>query len=343
MKSPNKLMDHVKGVSESPLRMILFIVFIILMVCTISIYITVYNNEQNKVMMEKFRENESSREWDIVERVINKTDVGSRTMTNVTALKLERKLLEDYPDLSVLQDEFNDAQFTKKFHSILEGSLSETPGVYGSPYMTIVGTRSFILGEFSNRKGHILDFKNKDTIVPWKTMYDKTLRPELTEVAINRVLRNAEDLAFIQTRPLPDGSTIEAVNMKNLREIYLEHGINGLKSISLLAPAYITETGDIFGVKDKYYMQSNTNHKLIIIHVINLGNVVQEHEKIIHDARSQFEYMEQYMISDNTTRVIISMLWSFVLMVISIMLIMVYNTEDRRRKSLRKSNNIEKR
>ena len=56
-----------------------------------------------------------------------------------------------------------------------------------------------------------------------------------------------------------------------MHQLYDSYGIEAFKNIQFLAPAYITTTGDIFGMEDiDINGMSSNNHKIVVVQTFNL-------------------------------------------------------------------------
>ena len=63
---------------------------------------------------------------------------------------------------------------------------------------------------------------------------------------------------------------IDEMNYDNLKEVYVNEGLKGLKNYQFLVPIYITDTGDIFGNSDIIGGVPQNTHKFIIIQTYNI-------------------------------------------------------------------------
>lgn len=338
--SMSDFVNRIRKLVHSPLSMMLLLVLVIMSVSSLYLYITVYLNEKNIGVFDTFKSQEADREWDIVEGIILQNNTLARTSTRVSALELEQQLKNSYPDLGELKKEFDNGNLSNTFHTVLskqfdsERKLNET-----KPYLTVIGTRDYMIGSFGKTSDSIISgIKSESRLVPWQEIYQETDSPQITEESFKQVMKLSDKVTFIQTSRMKDGDFVREGTMDELHRIYEEHGISGLKNITLLSPAYITETGDIFGTRDHYYMQKNQNHKIIIIQFINLGELLADNKDIIIDASDRYEYMEQFMITDNTTRVLFAIIWVCIMFIVSMGLVMIYNIEGRKRRSLKGCN-----
>ena len=67
-----------------------------------------------------------------------------------------------------------------------------------------------------------------------------------------------------------DHMMISEVTYDNLKKVFMKEGLKGLRNYQFFAPAYITETGDIFGNKDIIAGVPQPTHKLVVIQFFNL-------------------------------------------------------------------------
>lgn len=119
-----------------------------------------------------------------------------------------------------------------------------------------------------------------------------------------------------------DHIKIEEADYDTLKNVYVKEGIEGFKNYQFLVPAYITDTGDIFGQQDIVKGKINKTYKFIIIQEFNLyTQFLKSHPEfseknnlkvITNDHITTLNYL--YILGIAIVIGIISMIFYFVLM-----------------------------
>ena len=91
-----------------------------------------------------------------------------------------------------------------------------------------------------------------------------------------------------------DHIMISEMTYTNLKKVYMKEGLKGLKNYQFFAPAYITETGDIFGNKDIVAGVPKSTHKLIVIQFFNLYDQLMHIDASFDDQNVYREIRTKY-------------------------------------------------
>lgn len=120
------------------------------------------------------------------------------------------------------------------------------------------------------------DFSS-DPVQHFSSYYDKCYNKALFKSATAK-LRSHSTSQLIAIEPFnylkgDDSSNhkmISEMTYENLKEVYVNEGLKGLKNYQFLVPIYITDTGDIFGNNDVVGGVPQNTHKFIIIQTFNV-------------------------------------------------------------------------
>lgn len=133
----------------------------------------------------------------------------------------------------------------------------------------IVMTQNGIFEDFNyERVSGVTDQEMRTWDVEVATAYNKELQKE----SIRRLLNHSDSIITTEkiNRLGENHIKIKSMDYDSLKEIFLKEGIEGLKNYQFINPAYITETGDIFGQDDILQGVKQPNHKIIIVQEFNL-------------------------------------------------------------------------
>lgn len=327
------LLQKFKALLSTPLQLIPIIVFCLVMAAALNIYVMKNKYDEVKDYSQNMEDTYVDKTWEEVEEVINTSYYSSKLNSKIIALRLENSIRMNYDDLNDLKVQFEEDSFTTEFHELLKDNLLKDDiqnKLKSEPYLTLLGTESHLISSFANDKYNSFRGLKDEPIVDWETFLNTLPNPELGITALEMVMNQSNDVIFTQSKVDSVGGTITTVDMSTLKNIYLTEGMEGLENFSLLAPSYITEEGDIFGNNDSTFMQKNKTHKIIVIQVVNLSDILDAHEKLFkqldlnHD--QQLKAIESFLIRE----VSLTAAWSVICFIISLILIGVHNAEVRR-------------
>jgi cell division protein FtsL len=323
------------AISRAPMNTIPLVVFVLLLTAAINIYITKLDTDQLNDHKDSVVQQEREQEWSEIELVINSSQIAARQNSKYLAQKIEVDLLRQYKDLDVLKQEFQHQQFDSKFYDVLEANLSQEDGapssIFPVPYRTFVGLEEGVIAFFSHKE---LTVPNPDNskLVPWESYISNSPNPELAQEAVNSVISRESNLVFSQTIESPNNGLEknDSMTMATLKKAYLKYGVDGLSYYNLLSPSYITETGDIFNTDDKTFMSSNENYKLIILQSINMGDILDKYKDVFFVHEKQSTENITFLSDFVSFKHINTVGWSFILFILSVWLINIFNFEKKR-------------
>ena len=125
---------------------------------------------------------------------------------------------------------------------------------------------------------------------------------ELEEESIHRLLTHSNSIiATENTNTLgKDHIKIDSMNYDSLKEVFVKEGIDGLKNYQFICPAYITETGDIFGQDDIVQGLRKPNHKIIVVQEFNLYDQLEKMGSALFDMEDHITYIrEEYSVTQS--------------------------------------------
>lgn len=321
--------EYFKGIKQFPVKLIPLAVCAMIFAASISIYVTVYNKNEMDAQIIRIEKDIRIMEWRVVKNIIEHEYSTAKRDSKINALEIEYSIRANYPNLSILEDQFAEGIYTEEFNNILGNVLNNNDDFRGN-YLALVGTRNHLITKFSNSRDNMLKGLDTEGIVPWATVASLNSNPKLTENAITAILDKSNDVVFTQSNPSISGNVekVENISILGIKQIYSMDGLAGLRDLSLLAPAYITDKGDIFGVDDSTFLKNNDNHKIIIINTIDLGNLIDNNMSLISQTTSTLDNLYNVTKDQGHRNILQSVLWVFIFFLLSILMMIVYNGES---------------
>lgn len=325
------MLKYFKGAINFPLKLIPLAVCATILAAALSIYITTYQTNELYEMNAKIETSKQDVEWSAIEDMLSKEYTIAKKDIKYVAVSLEQSLRTNYPNLDVLQEQFINEEYSdglnQIFRSILSDSYDETRET-----VTLIGTKDHVISMHSNTDKHILNGIDTSNNISWDEIAKITPNEKLTDHAIQSILKRDNKIIFTAT-DIETGEKNEWVShsgVHSLQMIYEREGIEGLRGLSLLAAAYISDNGDIFGTEDKTFLKNNDNHKLIIVKTINVGDLLDENKLHMGKIIDTITVLSDTANSQGERSVIQSITWSFTLFILSLFMIAVYNSEARK-------------
>lgn len=99
------------------------------------------------------------------------------------------------------------------------------------------------------------------------------LNEALVKDAYNKIKSHSTEIIAVEIYDLlnnPDHILVPEISYMSLKDVYLKEGIMGFKNYQFLIPAYITDTGDIFGQQDIVAGEPQDTYKYIVIQSVSL-------------------------------------------------------------------------
>lgn len=170
----------------------------------------------------------------------------------------------------------------------------------GSSYNGIfIASLEGILEDYSYTRSDGVDVRNWDHEI--SSAYNK----QLAEKAIDKLLQQHND-ELICSEPInriyksdTDHTIISDASYEDLRRVYMNEGIEGLKNYQFYAPAYITENGDIFGEEDIVNGIRQPNNKIIVVQEFNLYDQLEEHHPRIFEHDKVISIQNKFAVITN--------------------------------------------
>ena len=323
--------EYFKGILKYPVRIIPLAVCGMILTSALSIYITIFNMNQMDEKLSLLKKQRVDLEWEMIEDAITESYTIAKKDAKSLALESEYSLISSFSNLDELEKQFDTYSYSEEFNEVLKEVLYEDQSVEGS-FLTLVGTENHLVTMFSNNKEHFLKDLNSDTVVPWSKIIEMNINPKLAEDAINDIINRSDGVVFLQNSELPTNEmeTIYTSDMIELENLYRESGIKSLNSFTLLAAAYITDTGDIFGVDDNTMLRENKNHKIAIVKSVDIEDIVDANRAHINRTLDTIDSLYADVEEQGDRSTLQSVLWSFILFLLSLLMIAVYNSEEKK-------------
>lgn len=147
-----------------------------------------------------------------------------------------------------------------------------------------------------DRAGNSIPFRD------WAYELENCYNSDLEKDAINKLLNHSSDLIITEhvnylgksDSNYDTHKKIKSPSKEVLKEMYIEEGILGLRNYQFLTPAYITETGDIFGQPEISHGIAKETHTFIVVQEFNLYDQIKQNHPEMMDTSSLYEVETSY-------------------------------------------------
>lgn len=194
---------------------------------------------------------------------------------NNTANDIEEDI-KDNIDLNQLQLDMDNGIRNENLHEILRKNILH------KNLNNISNYRNGIFVADSNGVIEDLSYTRSSTngeSRSWDNEIKNAYNSALEKDAISKILNQSKDIIIAEHVDLLSNKSHNLINCgtkDELEKIYLKEGIEGLKNYQFLAPAYITDQGDIFGRPDISDGKRCENSKLIVIQEFNIYDQISK-------------------------------------------------------------------
>ena len=325
------MLKYFKGLMEFPLKFIPLAVCATILATALSIYITTYQTYDLREMTSRIRTDTQEIKWDAIEHMLQKEYLIAKKETETLAVTLEQALRSNYPNLDVLEEQFNNKVYSEELNQIFRSVITVSHDENRTS-LVMVGTRDHLISIHANTDRHLFSLIDTSKNISWLELASLTPNEVLTKNAIQSVLTRYNKIIFTASDPnvMHAARTRTVPSIDSLQMIYDQEGVEGLKGLTLLAPAYITKEGDIFGTDDRTFLKNNNNHKLIIVKTINVEELLDENKLFMDSITDTIKTLSDTANSQGERSVIQAISWSFTLFMLSLFMIAVYNSEARK-------------
>lgn len=305
-------MSLVSPIKVARLLMLLMLVPIIAIGTVL--YQSYSNVEYIKTMHENLNNELNNYGWLSVYSVLRSTQKLSEMQANDVKDELESKLLRAYAgNMEQLKVDLAGTE-NNKAYDIINDIITDKYILEKKEE-----NRMWIASQNGIIADHGLASSNKQDR-SWDSEIRSSLDSEMTKDAIRRLL-NQETAEPILIRIHGDPGESEKYatepNTDFLRDEFMRNGMYALRAYDMLVPAYITNTGDIFGVPDVTHNGiRNNNHKLIIVQQFNLYTAIEHYNDMTLFHQRMLE-LNNHNMKDNLNRIMINTVITCVIMTLA--------------------------
>jgi hypothetical protein len=262
-------------------------------------------------------------EWTYIKGVIQEDYYAAKTHVDHLSKDLKQDLINSYPDLNVLKDELENKKNNPRpyYLTVLKKRIDNDyfHGLKSDENDIVICDNSGILLDIS------LSTAPEKYPNEWDELYSRTLNPEITKKAVDMVLNKKENYAWWFFKPqnydkiIINVNDVDEPNLEALHQIFIKHGLEGLKYVKMIVPGYITETGDIFGLDDiDEYGIKTKNNKLVVLQTYSL---YQQLISFHSDNLKEYDVFREKITNDRRLSLVESAFSMVVVLVLVIILI----------------------
>lgn len=269
-----------------------------LILCTLSCGLYKYNMDQTIVSYNNYKDARRDAEWDVIEMYINEMYNNlEKELLDIT-VDLEISIISDYDNLDDLEKEFSKEDYSH-LYSIIEEKVKNT---YLTPVKNdnndlFVAVRDGIFMDYSiSQIPYYSDTKTED-FRTWEEYINSSINPTLTRKAVDLILNQSNDVIFNQ---IDGDQSFYSQQLKELKKIYKEKGLEELKNFVFLVPAYITDDGDILGNLDIMYGHKYNTYKIILVQEFNIYDQLKvSYPSLVDEDRYKYLDIQQEQLIEN--------------------------------------------
>lgn len=264
--------------------------------------------------------------WKDIEGVINLSTLAAKDNAKNVADNIVHRIEAEYPDSNELRDEFDSGNYNSpKFTKIILESIS-------GKYLFGIKSRSndiFVI----NKKGVLADM-NVEKFSQIQRGFDEEMNthfnPKLGFAALeNIILQKNDNLVFYEPNyPTSNGHRVVTYpSMEDLRQVFYNENLNGLKNYTFLVPVYITDNGDLFGNPDiDNDGHVNMTHKIIVVQRFNVYDIIQHSFDAQITTREQMYFNTVSQIKETKNFYTFAFVAMLLLDIIVLLFFLVYTT-----------------
>lgn len=267
--------------------------------------------------------------WDQLQQMIDIAEY----QTTLVAETLETEIRNDF-DLDQLKKDLDqqDPKTVNKLHSIIRNCITDV--YFGDTvhsnrnsmivlegYDTILEDRFIDPSSRESEKELILS--NPPKLSDYRAT---TFNPELFDSAMRKIRTHSDSPIALEPYNYieEDHAIITEMNFDNLKNVFVNEGLEGLRNYQFLVPVYITESGDIFGQSDTANGVPQINHKFTVMMTFNLYDQIMHIRPNFTDRTHEDDTIDRYDTIINALH-IVGIIISILIIVMVLYLVNLHN------------------
>jgi len=218
-------------------------------------------------------------QWQTIESIIIDNYNNAETFAGGIRSNIEVKILSSYQDKNKLQYDLENPNSNAQIYNILASEITGKylNNIHNDNNDPFVASREGVLSDLS------LNCSPEDTTFrTWDQEVAMHTNKSLANKAINSILLQSNKPIFWEFRKSNRLShiTIVEMDLKELKSVFMQEGLDGLETYEFLKPVYIQQHGDIFGAPDVNNIGIRyPNSKIIIIAGFNINDILSKYHK----------------------------------------------------------------
>ncbi len=253
-------------------------------------------------------------EWNAVEMIMSENTSRACMQISLVRNNVQKELLAQYDDMRELKEDLSSSNMSKA-HEIINNNIS---GIF----MNINSDDNRIIVANKNRiivdKSVVASIgKNSRT---WETELNSKSNEILSEQSLNLIMTKQIKYTFEESLSydkVEDSYTAIYPNTEYIRQDFLLNGLQSLKRYDILVPAYITDSGDIFGIPDVGSDGLRTdNDKIILIQKYNIYDAINMHHSCFENYEERIK-SAKIDLEGKVSDIMLKMILNCIIMVLS--------------------------
>lgn len=212
-------------------------------------------------------------------------------------LSLPKEQLKD------IQEDMSNDIHNPVLHKIINNNIKgkDFKGVNNSKNSMLAMTSNGVLEDFNYRRAETIS-QNSNTHITnrsWEHEIENSFNSSLAQVSVDKLLNRTNGIIAFEPYNLINGQDshimIKEFTYDEVKKVYLNEGLDGLRNFQVYIPYYITSNGDIFGQEDIIHGVKQNNNKIIIVQefnlydqIINNASYLTDDDEIIEAIRDEY-------------------------------------------------------
>lgn len=279
---------------------------------------------KNNDFVSDTQHNTKELEWKFILSVLEENLNIGEIYSDELSTTIEASIREKYPDLSILEKCLNERNIPDDLYSILRNAITNN-GAKGG-HMAIMMPWG-ILMDLSKDNSRVDE--GTESLRLWETELEHQINKPLYTNTIQKIFTSSDSILYLEMEKNGECTNILTPTLANLKKVFDEKGLEGIKNIEFIVPSYITESGDIFGVHDVSNSGFLTkNNKIVVVYGFNLYDmIVEKHGSTIGGFDKYYSDLIHKQESTNTFVITCEVFMILLICAMVIALSVLYNHE----------------
>lgn len=305
--------ELINGMKQSRLHNIVLLVLILV---SITSYIFYTDIRDTKATKDVSTSELNTLEFSIIESTLKDEVYKGSIQADLLSELITKDILAAYTDKNALRWDLTHISPAYKLYDIINSNISTR----------YLNDNNVFNRVFAVSNGNVISasFTFTGAFDKGESVYKFLNKPDNDE-SINKVIKEKQNFSVVN---ITGESPVCINSIRDLKSIYDEKGLGGLKDYFLLVPSYITKDGDILGVPDTNAIgEIQNNNKIIIVQVISCYDAISSQANIMDSFNRTYNTLQ--VSNDYDLRLAYLRNYMMLAIIVGLSLISVYRYHKR--------------